>query len=86
MQLAEEVWLLKDTCWKHITGNMKRQWVWLDIVAAVDTMLQEVGLHLMLCCTQFDLHKQIASSKSYPIEAAEDKMLVAVEVKRRSSL
>ena len=53
--------------------------MWLDI-AAVDVMLQGVGLHLMSYCAQFDLHKQIASGKSYPIEAAEDKTLVAVTV------
>ena len=29
---------------------------------------------------QFDLHKQMASGKRYPIEAAEDKTLVAVAV------
>ena len=58
---------------------MNRQWVWLDI-AAVDTMLQGVGLHLTLYCTQFDLHKQMTSGKTHPIEAvvAEDKTLVAV--------
>ena len=61
---------------------MNRQWVWPDIAAAVDTMLQGAGLHLTLYCIQFDLHKQMASGKTHPIEAvvrsAEDKTLVAV--------
>ena len=50
--------------------------MWLDI-AAVDTMLQRAGLHLTLHCTQFDLHKQMASDKRHLIEAAGNKTLAA---------
>ena len=60
---------------------MHHQWVWPDIAAAaVDMMLQGAGLHLTLYCIQLDLHKQMASGKTHPIEAvvAENKTLVAV--------
>lgn len=46
VQLAEEAWLLRDTCQRRIPGNMlwHQQWAWLDIAAAVDMTLRRAGL------------------------------------------
>ena len=62
---------MKGICWRRSPEGMQqhRQWVWLDI-AAEDMMLQRAGLHLMLQCSQFDHHKQMASGKRYLFEVA----------------
>ena len=62
---------MKGICWRRSPEGMQQhwQWVWLDI-AAEDMMLQRAGLHLMLQCSQFDHHKQMASGKRYLFEVA----------------